>query len=280
MFGQYYHRLIRKYVIGFGSMFSDVVVQRTDSSGTRVQTVAVPISYGPKEKFLVRMSQDPRLDQKVAITLPRMGFEITSMTYNGNRKVSSVQKASYGDPDDPDSRLVQYVPVPYDIGFDLHVFVHNNDDGAQIIEQVVPYFTPDWTLSLKLVPEMNIVMDVPYVLQNVSPQDVYEGDFDTRRAFIWTLSFLCRAWFFGPVSRSGVIKRVQVDFHANTHPLTARSSRVVVTPGLTANGDPTSNSSLSIPYEDISAEDDYGFVTEKSFYTDGKRYDPKTGDDV
>jgi hypothetical protein len=279
MFSTYYHSFIRKYIIGFGTLFNNISIQRLDVNGNRVQTIKCPIAYGPKEKFMVRISQDPNLDQDVAITLPRLGFEITSMTYNPTRKVSSVQKVSNSITGETSQLLRTYSPVPYDINVTLSIFVKNADDGAQIIEQILPYFSPEWNLSMKMIPDLDLIMDIPYVLQNVSLEDTYEGDFDTRRVLIWNLDFLIKGYFFGPTKNSGIIKRTQVDFHGNLDADSARDSRIVITPGLFANGSPTSNSAASIPYSQIEPEDDYGFATDIFEFSDGFRYNPTTGKD-
>ena len=280
MFGaQYYNQIVRKYIIGFGNLFNDIVVQRLNSAGVRVQSIAVPIAYGPKEKFIVRLAQDSNLEKEVMVQLPRMGFEITGMSYAGQRKLSSTIKNARYDTSDNNRLRTQFVPVPYDIQILLSIFVKNADDGTQILEQIVPYFRPEFTTNIKLVPSMNIVMDTPIVLNSVNIEDTYEGDFLTRRALIWNLDFTIQGYFFGPVSTTGIIKRTQVDFHANNIVDSARNSRIVVVPGQFANGDATSNSSLSVHRNTISANSDFGFAQNLFFFTDGFTYDPKTGSD-
>jgi len=265
MFGsQYYHGTIRKYVIAFGNLFNDIYVQRLDSNGTRIQTLAVPLAYGPKEKWLVRLAQDPNLDQDVAITLPRMGFEIQSMAYAPQRKLSSTLKNVKLKTSDLDRVDTQYVPVPYDIIMLLSVFVRNADDGAQIIEQIIPYFRPEFETNVRLIPEMDVVVDTPVVLQDVAIEDTYEGDFDTRRALIYNLTFSMKAYFYGPVSHSGIIKRAITDIHLDTPADTPVGERITVTPAQYANGaplySPSANASLSVNINTISANSDYGFA--------------------
>jgi len=265
MFGsQYYHGTIRKYVIAFGNLFNDIYVQRLDSNGTRIQTLAVPLAYGPKEKWLVRLAQDPNLDQDVAITLPRMGFEIQSMAYAPQRKLSSTLKNVKLKTSDLDRVDTQYVPVPYDIIMLLSVFVRNADDGAQIIEQIIPYFRPEFVTNVRLIPEMDVVVDTPVVLQDVAIEDTYEGDFDTRRALIYNLTFSMKAYFYGPVSHSGIIKRAITDIHLDTSADTPVGERITVTPAQYANGaplySPSANASLSVNINTISANSDYGFA--------------------
>lgn len=290
MFGsQFYHQSLRKYVIMFGNMFNDIVVRRYNDSGNPLQATAVPLAYGPKEKFLVRLTQDPNLDQQIAIQLPRMGFEMTTLNYDGSRRLTGVTR-NIRVVSDRDKLDYNYVPVPYDLQFNLYAYVRNADDGAQILEQIVPYFGPEWTNQVRILPQTNVTIDVPTILNTVSIEDTYEGDFETRRALIYTFDFTIKAYFYGPVRRQGIIKRSQIDFGivssnsvnkitmedvANT----GRSSRIVVVPGLLANGSPTTNSAASIAYSQIDADDDYGFCSNTFFYSDGLKYNPKSGTD-
>lgn len=301
MFGnQFYNQTIRRYIVAFGNMFNDITVQRINTAGTVIQTLAVPIAYGPKEKFLVRFRQDPDLDQQVALQLPRMGFEMTSMTYDGSRRLSATTKNIAFNSSDLKKIKYQYVPVPYNISMTLSVFVKNADDGAQIIEQIVPFFGPEWNNTINLIPSIGIKMDVPTILDGITIDDTYEGDFISRRALVYNLNFTMKGWFFGPVKTSGVIKRTQIDlslvYSANTviEPLfgqsqpgisnedvarSGRSSRIVLTPAQFANGSPTSNSALSVNYLTISANSDFGIAANLFFFTDGKKYDPVDGTD-
>ena len=267
MFGNsFYFGTIRKYVIAFGNLFNDIYVQRLDSNGNRIQTLAVPLAYGPKEKWLVRLVQDPNLDADVAITLPRMGFEITSLTYASQRKLSSTLRNSRLKTSDLDRVDTQFVPVPYDINILLSIFVRNADDGAQILEQIVPYFRPEFVTNVRLIPEMGIVSDTPVVLQDVSIEDTYEGDFYTRRALIYNMNFSMKAYFYGPVSNSGVIKRTIIPIAVDTAADAPFVEKLTVTPSQFANGapliSPSANSSLSVNTDQISANSDFGFTVD------------------
>ena len=267
MFGNsFYFGTIRKYVIAFGNLFNDICVQRLDSNGNRIQTLAVPLAYGPKEKWLVRLVQDPNLDADVAITLPRMGFEITRLTYASQRKLSSTIKNSRLKTSDLDRVETQFVPVPYDINILLSIFVRNADDGAQIVEQIVPYFRPEFVTNVRLIPEMGIVSDTPVVLQDVSIEDTYEGDFDTRRALIYNMNFSMKAYFYGPVSNSGVIKRTIIPIAVDTAADAPFLEKITVTPSQFANGapltSPSANSALSVNLDQISANSDFGFTVD------------------
>jgi hypothetical protein len=212
MFGTYfYHQTSRKMVVAFGSLFNNIEVRRTDSSDAVTEVIKIPLSYGPKDKMLVRISQDPSLNPNVALTVPRMGFELTSMTYDGARKLNTmgrnVKKGTTG-------LKKQYNPVPYNWDFSLYVFVKNAEDGTQILEQILPFFTPDFTVTMTLVSGMTVKMDIPLVLNSVTSEDSYEGDFASRRSIIWTLSFLMKGFLYPSVTDNAkVITSSTVDTH-------------------------------------------------------------------
>ena len=233
MFGhQYYHSIIRKYVIAFGNLFNDIVIQRFDKDDNRIQTIAVPLSYSPKEKFIVRLQQDPDIERDVAITLPRMGFEITSFNYAPERKLASNLRNIKVPSEGSSTVSAQYVPVPYDLTFSLYSFVRNTEDGTQILEQILPYFRPEFTTNVKIIPEMDIVVDVPVILNSVSPEDLYEGDFQTRQALVHTLDFTLKGYMYGPVTNKGVITRSITNIREGAFANTDASiiERIVVTP--------------------------------------------------
>ena len=278
MFGhQYYHQVLRKYVISFGNLFNDIIVQRFNKSGTRIQAIAVPIAYGPKEKFLARINADPTLSRDVAIQLPRIGFEMTGMTYDATRKLNKTQQnRAVG----PNTNLLrsQFMSAPYNLEFTLSIFVKNADDGVQILEQILPFFTPEFTPTVNLLPTMGFTVDSPVILNSVQMEDSYEGDFDTRRALVYTLNFTMKGYILGPVTTSGVIKRVQVDAYSDLN-TSAREERVVLTPGLLANGSPTTNSTASVATGLISANSDFGIAEDFFFFTDGRTYNASSGSD-
>ncbi len=212
MFGTYfYHQTSRKMVVAFGTLFNNIEVRRTDSADAVVEVIKIPLSYGPKDKMLVRISQDPNLNPKVALTVPRMGFELTSMTYDGARKLNTmgrnVKKGTTG-------LKKQFNPVPYNWDFSLYVFVKNAEDGTQILEQILPFFTPEFTVTMTLVSGMTIKMDIPLVLNSVTSEDSYEGDFATRRSIIWTLSFLMKGYLYPSITDNAkIITSSVVDTH-------------------------------------------------------------------
>ena len=271
MFGQTWsHDTIRKYVILFGTLFDSIYINRKNNAGETVQTLKIPLNYGPKEKFLARLNSDSTLDQSTAITLPRMAFDITTMNYAAERKPNTINRLTKAYAADNNKVNYQYAPVPYDFTFSLYIMVKNADDGTQIIEQILPYFTPEWTATVNLVPAVDGKYDIPIVLNDVSMEDTYEGNFETRRAIIYTLTFTMKGWLFGPTKTSDIIKEINVDIRIpNTSVLpivanTAVGNSVVITvaPGLTANGEPTSNASLSVAAANIAVSDNYGFIVD------------------
>ena len=204
----FYHNTIRKYITLFGVLFNDIVLERKNSENEVEQTIKIPIIYGPRHKIMSRIEQDPKLDKKVAITLPRMSFEMTGLSYDADRKRSQIhQNKNFDTKNGRKIVSVQFVPQPYNFTFTLHIFVRNYSDGVNIVENILPFFAPEWTTSVKLIPEMDITLDIPTILQGINLEDSYEGDLETRRAVIWSLDFQMKGYIFGPVKRSGVIIR-------------------------------------------------------------------------
>ena len=211
----FYHETIRKVVIGFGTLFNDIHITRKDSSGNVQQSMKVPLAFGPKQKFLVRLREDPNIAKSVAITLPRIGFEIGAISYDPARKLNKIQKVkkagTSGNKVD-----TQYMPVPYNIDFELYAMSKNSDDALQIVEQILPYFQPEYTITINDIVQMSNKRDVPIILTGISYEDNYEGDFTERRAIIYTLSFTAKAYLYGPVISGQVVTKVQVDQFADS----------------------------------------------------------------
>jgi hypothetical protein len=213
MFGhKYYHGALRKYIIMFGNMFNDIKVDRFDNSGEVQQTLAVPISYGPRQRFIARLDADPNLDREVSITLPRLGFEFTSMNYAPERKLNSMNRITSEVKVNGKYPNV-YQPVPYDLNFSLYVMVKNAEDGTQILEQILPFFTPDFSVTMNVLPDLDIKLDIPTVLQTVNSEDTYEGDFETRRVLTWQLDFVVKGYVFGPVRNNVDITTLDVNVY-------------------------------------------------------------------
>ena len=217
MLGQtFYHQTIRKYVVLFGTLFNDLNIEKKDSSGNVVSRQKVPIAYGPKQKFLTRIRQDPKISKQVAIQLPRMGFEMTSLTYDPIRKLNSVGKI-IGRPANTEGRNTlrkMFNPVPYNMDFQLFVFVDNAEDGTQILEQILPFFTPEFNVTINAVSELGIKLDVPISFNSASLEDTFDGEFTARRTLIWTLDFFMKGFLYPDIKGGGkIVKSVQVDFH-------------------------------------------------------------------
>ena len=195
MFGTYfYNESMRRMTIGFGQIFNNIQIKRRDSAGNITQSIKVPLAYAPREKALARLDQDPDLARKVGMVLPRMSFEMTSINYAPERKLNKIHRNVSAYSDDKAKLYAAYNPVAYDIGFDLNIYTRYAEDSTQILEQILPFFTPEWTVTMTLIPEMSWKQDIPVVLNGVSAQDTYDGDFETRRALIHTLNFTLKGY--------------------------------------------------------------------------------------
>jgi len=265
MFGKYfYNESMRRMTVAFGQLFNKIQVKRTDSSGNVVQTLAVPLAYAPKEKFLTRLDQQPNLEEReFSITLPRMSFEISGIQYDGARKLTRIQKYKTVKTDKEGKVMnYNYTPVPYNISYTLNIFTATAESGLQIVEQILPFFQPDYTVTVIAVPELDIKRDVPIILNDVNYEDSYSGDYTSRRAVIYTLNFTAKTYLFGPANTQKVIKEVQSDLYTDT-PEATREERIVITPN------PTS----------ADANDDFGFTTTITTFSDSKNYNPITDQD-
>lgn len=206
----FYHGIIRKTIVSFGQLFSNIYIDRKQGdsvNGTTVQRLQIPLTYAPKEKWLVRIEQDPNLDNHTYISLPRMSFEITGYSYDSSRKLGKLQQISCNGPDGSSN---MYSPVPYNIEIALYILTKTQEDAMQIIEQILPTFGPEYTLSINAVPDMNIVQDIPIALNSISVQDEYDGDFETRRFVTHTLTFTLKTNLYGPVNQNKMIYNTQV----------------------------------------------------------------------
>ena len=207
----YYHETIRKYVAIFGTLFNDINIQRRNSAGVITEQIKVPISYEAKDKLILRM-RAVQADGGVSTTLPRMGFSLTGITYDGTRKLNTLgQTYAANTAAGTSSLMKQYNPVPYNFDFTLSALVDNSEDGAQIFEQIVPFFTPEFTVSVNLVPAMNIKPDITIILNGVSLEDSYEGELSLRREIIWTLNFQIKGYIYPDIKSGSVTKSVIVN---------------------------------------------------------------------
>ena len=214
MFEYFYNEILRKTVISFGSLFNEISIRHTDNSGNVKSIVKVPLAYGPTQKFLSRIRESPDLNKSTQITLPRMSFEFTGLTYDNSRKLTTTQTFTVKDSSTGTETRKAFMPVPYNMQFELSIMTKLNDDALQIVEQILPYFQPAYTLSVELVDSINEKRDIPVVLENITMQDDYEGDFEKRRVLIYTLRFSAKTYLFGPVSvaTKDIIKKVNVSY--------------------------------------------------------------------
>jgi hypothetical protein len=243
MFGNYfYNESLRKMTVAFGTLFNNIRIESKSDTGSITKKILVPLAYAPKEKFLVRLEQKPDLNERqFAITLPRMGFEISGINYDASRKLTRVVKYKQVKPGTNGKVFyTNYVPVPYNINYNLHCFTATAENGLQIIEQILPFFQPDYTITLNILPDMNIVRDVPIVLNNITYEDNYTGDFSTRRAVIYNLNFTAKTYLYGPMTTQGVITKVQTDISGHITPDHVRDERIIVVPSPT-NASPDSD---------------------------------------
>jgi hypothetical protein len=211
MFGHdFYHGTLRRYVIMFGNLFNEVQIDRFNDSGTKIQTVSVPIAYGPKQRFIERALTDPTGLKSISTILPRLAFSMTSMTYAPVRKLNSTLKYKNGFNSSLNEFSSVYAPVPYDLNFTLSIMTRNSEDGTQILERIVPFFTPDFTVTMKALPAMNINLDIPIEISSISSDDSYEGDFDSNRVLTWDLDFIIKGYLFGPITKTKYITNAEV----------------------------------------------------------------------
>ena len=208
MFEYFYNEILRRTIISFGTLFNGITVKQDDS------TIKVPLAYGPTQKFLARLEQSPDLNKATAITLPRMSFEFTGLTYDPARKVTTTQQFTVKDPDTGKDSKKAYLPVPYNMQFELAIMCKLNDDALQITEQILPYFQPAYNVTVNLVSSIKEKRDIPIVLENITMQDDYEGDFTQRRVLLYTLRFTAKTYLFGPVSDASkdIIKKSTVNY--------------------------------------------------------------------
>jgi len=214
MFEYFYHEILRRTVISFGSLFNNISIKHKNNSDDVVSVIKVPLAYGPTQKFLARLNQSADLSKPVQITLPRMSFEFTGLTYDAQRKSTTTQTFTAKSVEDGTETKKVYLPVPYNMQFELSIMSKLNDDALQIVEQILPYFQPAYTMSVELVDIINEKRDIPVVLENITMQDDYEGDFTTRRVLIYTLRFTAKTYLFGPVSSASkdIIKKTTISY--------------------------------------------------------------------
>jgi hypothetical protein len=312
----FYHQTIRKYVAVFGTLFNDINIERKNSSDVIVERIKVPLAYGPKQKWLLAV-QDTTADRKVTATrTPRMGFAMTGVSYDSVRKLNTIGRNVKANTSSTTTSMVtMYNPVPYNFDFQLFILVKNAEDGTQILEQILPYFTPEFTVTVNTIPDMNIKADVPITLNSADVADEYEGDLSARRTITWTLSFTLKGFIYPNVTSGQIIKSIEVNFRipgGDTEIETAEFiifedstpdttnyiildgynegtsyttfSRARIVNENTTDGvqDATIKSRVTIAPSPLSAtaNSDYGFSETFEFFDEGKYNDPTTGTDI
>ena len=306
----FYHQTIRKYVAAFGTLFNDINIERKNSSGTVVERVKVPLAYGPRQKWILALSDTTDQRRVLAARLPRIGFSLTGVSYDSVRKLNTVIRNVAANTASTGSVLSQYNPVPYNFDFELFILVNNAEDGTQILEQILPFFTPEFTVTINTIPDMGIKADVPIVLNSASQSDEYEGELATRRTIIWTLSFLLKGFVYPDVKSGTLIKSIEVNFRIpgdgdsdvqdleqefivleTTKDALATSDYILLETGNYERimsekssqdiGDATVKSRYTVvPSPNTAqADSDYGFSETFEFFDNPKNFDPETGED-
>jgi len=315
----FYHQTIRKYVAVFGTLFNDINIERKNSSGTVVEKLKVPLAYGPKQKWLLAV-QDTTADRKVVATrTPRMGFAMTGVSYDTVRKLNTIGRNVAANTSASTTNMTtMYNPVPYNFDFELFILVKNAEDGTQILEQILPYFTPEFTVTVNTIPDMNIKADVPIVLNSSSVADEYEGDLSTRRTITWTLSFVLKGFIYPNLTSGEIIKTIEVNFRipggdteielpefiiyedstpdtrnyilldgfgrgtSGAEYRTFNRARIVNENTTDGVQDATIKSRYTVVPAPLSAtaDTDYGFSETFEFFDEGKYNDPTTGTDI
>jgi hypothetical protein len=268
MFEYFYHEILRKTIIAFGTLFNGIEIKHMDAAGAVTEVIKVPLAYSPTQKFLARLQQSAELSKSTQISLPRMSFEFVGLQYDGSRKVTTTQTFITTNPDDQTQVKKSYMPVPYNMAFELTVYTKLNDDMLQIIEQILPYFQPSFNLSVNLVQDIAEKRDIPIIIENISMQDDYEGDFTTRRSLYYTIRFTAKTYLFGPVTSASkdLIKKVQVGYIAgDTTKTPTRDVTYSVVPRATKNYTGDSITTLS---QDVGAVAKYVEVTDTSGISD------------
>ena len=249
----FYHEILRKTIVSFGTLFNNIKIKHKDNEGDDFSILTVPIAYGPVQKFLARIEQVPDLKKRVAITLPRMSFEMTGIQYDSSRKSSSMQ--TFKTIDKTNNELTKvFMPVPYNVNIRLSIMSKLNEDALQIVEQILPYFQPHFNLTVDLVSSIGEKRDIPMILERITMDDQYEGDFTTRRILIYTLDFTAKTYLFGPVGNGNeaLIKQVQVDYYTDTNKVNAsRQLRYVAEPRALKD---YNNDEITVVAEDISED--------------------------
>jgi len=260
---QFYNQAVRKTVISFGTLFNNIELKKT-VDGQVLEVEKVPLAYGPKQKFLYRLQGNPTDGKKVAITMPRMYFEMTGIDYDPSRKTPATQKYKTVINDEGNEVRTQYVPVPYNISFEVGILAKSQDDGLQILEQILPFFQPSFSMSLKFIPDMDEVRDVAVVLNNVDFDDDWEDDFSTRRSITYSMQFTCKSYIYGPYTKADVIRKSRIIETIGDTNVNKRHVELEYTPK--AKTDINQDGQITAADDAlVTADDDFGFNEGMSF---------------
>ena len=254
---QFYNQAVRKTVVAFGTLFNNIELKKT-VDGQVIETEKVPLAYGPKQKFLYRLQGNPTDGRKVAITLPRIYFEMTGIDYDAARKTPATQKYKTVINDNGNEVRTQYVPVPYNISFEVGILCKSQDDGLQILEQILPFFQPSFSMSLKFIPDMDEVRDVAVVLNSVDFDDDWEDDFSTRRSITYTMQFTAKSYIYGPYTKADVIRKSRIIETIGDTNVSKRHVELSYTPK--AKTDINQDGQVTAADDAlVTADDDFGF---------------------
>ena len=268
----FYNETTRRYVALFGTLFNQLKIERSNNDGTKVQSMIVPLSYAPAQKVLARLRDDPDLlnSRRTAMTLPRMSFEITSLNYDPQRKIGSTHKMTKSaKAESESSRNFVHASVPYNLDFSLYIMTKYSEDATKIMEQIIPFFTPDWTVTAKMVNDLDPI-DIPIILNGVTTEDLYEADFESRQTIMYTLNFTLKGWYFGPEKKQKIIKFIDIDMMTDTASNAPRQEGITIKPGLDSNGNPLNEDGVGVT---AVASLTNGTVDSIAITNDGENYD-------
>ena len=260
----FFHDLIRKYVVTFGTLFNDIKLARTNRLGQVIETIEIPLTYGPRDKFVTRLQQDPDLSAQTGLTLPRISFEIVRMGFDPSRQLPSMNKVLSKNQPEKAKRIFSY--VPYDIQFMLNIYTMTNEDGVRIVEQILPFFVPQFAPTVQLIEDPDVTLDLPIILNGITTQDVYDGPFEQRRVLVHTLDFVMKSYMIGPIVERPLILSANTNFYIDGfNSVTGLEDDSVesirIRPGQFANGQPTANGELSVAANTILPNSSYGYIT-------------------
>lgn len=274
MFGKpFYHYTLRKVVASFGALFTNIFVVKRSRNGNEIERIKVPLAYGPAERYLVRNLEDPDLNRNYSVKLPRMSFQITGIEYDSQRKLNTLKKNSVPIENDPGGVIRQYQGVPYKLTIELSILSKYIDDANQIVEQIFPWFTPAFAVTVNSIPGMNYKDDIAIVLNSVNMQDNYDEDWVARRDIVWTLSFDVKIMFYGPMVDKQLITKAITDvYNAGGIDIQNPAQRDQLARVGRATVEPTPDNATYV--------DEFGYVEKYEGFFDSLRRDTVTGDDV